>query len=167
MFFSSWKGDRRRLPEIWTCGAGTDFELRKYGLSSDIMPPDDFSANGLIAQLKLEGSRLKGKRVLRLRSAKASRIVASSIRRMGAKVDDVVLYGNEPVVRDGVPLPECDAVFFASSSAVECFVAQYGSKTLSGMEIYVIGEPTRNALPPRLRKRAKLMPLAKPVMQDV
>ena len=167
MFFSSWKGDRRRLPEIWTCGAGTDFELRKYGLSSDIMPPGDFSANGLIAQLKLEGSRLKGKRVLRLRSAKASRIVASSIRRMGAKVDDVVLYGNEPVVRDGVPLPECDAVFFASSSAVECFVAQYGSKTLSGMEIYVIGEPTRNALPPRLRKRAKLMPLAKPVMQDV
>jgi hypothetical protein len=35
------------------------------------------------------------------------------------------------------------------------------------MEIYVIGEPTHNALPPRLRKRAKLMPLAKPVMQDV
>ena len=57
-------------------------------------------------------------------------------------------------------------VFFASSSAVEYFVAQYGAKTLTGMEIYVIGEPTRNALPPRFRKRAILMPLAKPVAQD-
>ena len=167
MFFTAWKGDRRRLPEIWTCGAGTDAELRKYGLSSDIMPPDDFSADGLVARLKQEGARLKGKRALRLRSAKASRVVAAAMRRMGAKVDDVVLYGNEPVVRDGVPLPKCDAVFFASSSAVEFFVAQYGAKTLSSMDIYVIGEPTRNALPPRLRKRAKLMPLARPVMQDV
>ena len=166
MFFTAWKGDRRRLPEIWTCGAGTDAELRKYGLVSDIMPPADFSANGLIARLKQESGRLKGKKVLRLRSAKASRIVAAAIRRMGAKVDDVVLYGNEPVVRNGMPIPECDAVFFASSSAVECFVAQYGAKALTRMEIYVIGEPTRNALPPRLRKRAKLMPLAKPVAQD-
>ena len=166
MFFSAWKGDRRHLPEIWTCGAGTDAELRKYGLSSDIMPSDDFSANGLIARLKLESGRLEGKRVLRLRSAKASRIVAAAIRRMGAKVDDVVLYRNEPVVRDGIPLPECAAVFFASSSAVECFVAQYGAKTLASMEIYVIGEPTRNALPPRFRKRAILMPLAKPVTRD-
>ena len=82
------------------------------------------------------------------------------------KLKSVVLYVNEPVVRDGVPLPKCDAVFFASSSAVEYFVAQYGAKTLTGMEIYVIGEPTRNALPPRFRKRAILMPLAKPVAQD-
>ena len=166
MFFAAWKGDRRHLPEVWTCGAGTDAELRKYGLSSDIMPPADFSADGLVARLKQEGARLKGKRVLRLRSAKASRIVAAAMRRMGAKVDDVVLYVNKPVVRDGVLRPKCDAVFFASSSAVEFFVAQYGAKALSCMEIYVIGEPTRNALPPRFRKRAKLMPLAKPIFQE-
>jgi uroporphyrinogen-III synthase len=166
MFFAAWKGNRRRLPEIWTCGAGTDAELCKYGLKSDIVPPDDFSANGLISRLKQEGARLKGKKVLRLRSAKASRIVAAAIRRMGAKVDDVVLYSNEPVVRDGVALPGCDAVFFASSSAVESFLTQYGAKTLAGMEIYVIGEPTRNVLPPRFRKRAMLMPLARPLLHD-
>ena len=160
MFFEAWKGDRRHLPEIWTCGAGTDAELRKYGLSSDIMPNSDFSADGLVARLRQESARLKGKRVLRLRSAKASRVVAAAIRRIGAMVDDVVLYGNEPVVRDGVPLPKCDAVFFASSSAVKYFVAQYGAKTLSGKEIYVIGEPTRNALPIRFRRRAVLMPIA-------
>ena len=63
-------------------------------------------------------------------------------------------------------LPECEAVFFASSSAVEYFVRQYGVKALSGLEIYVIGEPTRASLPPRFRKRAVLLPLAKPVVQD-
>lgn len=163
LFFEAWKGDRRRLPEMWTCGAGTDAELRKYGLSSDIMPSDDFSANGLVMRLKQEGRRLKGKKVLRLRSAKATRCVAAAIRHMGAKVDDVVLYANEPVARDGISLPKCDAVFFASSSAVEYFVERYGSKTLSSMEIYVIGEPTRSALPQRFRRRAVLLPLARQI----
>ena len=166
MFFSAWKGDVRLLPEIWTCGAGTDAELRKYGLSSDVMPSENFSADGLVARLKMEGGRLKGMKVLRLRSAKAPRTVAAAIQRMGAKVDDVVLYGNEPVVREEMSLPECEAVFFASSSAVEYFVRQYGVKALSGLEIYVIGEPTRASLPPRFRKRAVLLPLAKPVVQD-
>ena len=159
MFFSAWKGDRRRLPEFWTCGAGTDAELRKYGVYSDVMPESDFSAEGLIARLKRESARIKGIRVLRLRSAKAPKSVAAAMRRMGAVVDDAVLYVNTPVSRDGVPLPEFDAVFFASSSAVRAFVGQYGAKAMYGREIFVIGEPTRNALPSRLRSKARLMPL--------
>ena len=159
MFFSAWKGDRRRLPEFWTCGAGTDAELRKFGVSSDIMPESEFSADGLVAVLRCKTGRVKGKRVLRLRSAKAPRTVAAAIRRMGAAVDDIVLYDNTPVDRD-VALPVTDAVFFASSSAVEAFVGRYGAKRLRGVDIYVIGEPTRNALPQRMRKRAMLMPLA-------
>ena len=159
MFFSAWKGDRRRLPEFWTCGAGTDAELRNYGVYSDVMPESDFSAEGLIARLKRESARIKGIRVLRLRSAKAPKSVAAAMRRMGAVVDDAVLYVNTPVSRDGVPLPEFDAVFFASSSAVRAFVGQYGAKAMYGREIFVIGEPTRNALPSRLRSKARLMPL--------
>lgn len=162
MFFSAWKGDVRRLPEVWTCGSGTDAELRKYGISSDLMPESDYSADGLVAKLRREIAHVKGKRVLRLRSSKASRAVATALRRMGATVDDVVLYGNDPVVRDDVPLPKVDAVFFASSSGVEGFLSQYGTKSLSGKEIYVIGEPTRNALPRRLQAKAQLMPLARP-----
>ena len=159
MFFSVWKGDRRRLPEFWTCGAGTDAELRKYGVSSDIVPETDFSAEGLVARLKQERQRLKGKRVLRLRSEKATGVVAAAMRRMGAVVDDIILYCNSPVSRDGVPLPEFDAVFFASSSAVGAFVGQYGAKAMSGKSIFVIGEPTRQALPARFRTKAQLMPL--------
>ena len=159
MFFSAWDGDRRRLPELWTCGAGTDAELRKYGVSSDVMPESDFSAEGLAARLERERARLKGMRVLRLRSAKAPKSVSAALRRMGATVDDVVLYDNTPVSRDGVPLPEFDAVFFASSSAVCAFVGQYGANAMSGKEIFAIGEPTRNALPQRLRAKAQLLPL--------
>lgn len=159
MFFSLWKGDRRRLPEVWTCGSGTDHELGRYGLSSDVMPEKEFSAEGLIDRLKREGARIKGKKVLRLRSDKASRRVSSALRRMGAHVDDVVLYRNLPVNRD-VALPDCEAVFFASSSAVEAFIGQYGAKLLSGKRIYAIGEPTRSAIPVRLRKKVRLLPLA-------
>ena len=160
MFFSEWNGDVRRLPGFWTCGAGTDAELRKHGVSSDVMPESDFSAAGLVARLKREGPRLAGKKVLRLRSSKAPASVSAAIRRMGAEVDDVVLYGNAPVARPGVPLPETDAVFFASSSAVVAFVDQYGAKAMRGKEIFAIGLPTVNALPPRFRAKARLMPLA-------
>ena len=74
-------------------------------------------------------------------------------------MDDVVLYDNVPVVHSG-PLPPHDAVFFASASAVEVFLAQNGAKGLAGKGIYVIGEPTRSALPSRLKSLARLLPLA-------
>ena len=146
IFFELWRGDRRRLPQLWTCGAGTDAELRRQGVSSDILPERDFSAKGLIARLKREGTKLKGLRVLRLRSAKAGRSVAATIRRQDASVEDVVLYDNVPVRREGCPLPPCEAVFFASASAVEAFLEQYGAKALARKELYVMGEPTRRAL---------------------
>ena len=113
---------------------------------SDILPVRDFSAKGLIARLKQEGGGLTGLRVLRLRSAKAGRSVAAAIRRQGASVEDVVLYDNVPVRREGCPLPPCEAVFFASASAVEAFLDLYGAKALIRKELYVIGEPTRQAL---------------------
>lgn len=160
IFFAECGCDRRRLPEFWTCGAGTDAELRRNGVSSDLMPSADFSARGLVSELEARAEKVKGKRVLRLRSAKAGSGVAGAIRRLCGKVDDIVLYDNVPVVRDGVAAPSCEAVFFASSSAVEAFVSQHGAKSLLGREIYVIGEPTRRALPVRMRDRAVIFPLA-------
>ena len=154
MFFDAFGGDRRRLPQLWTCGAGTDAELRRHGVRSDIMPEADFSAKGLVDRLKGEGAKMKGMRVLRLRSAKAGRTVAAALRRMGAHVDDVVLYDNVPVRREA-EMPQCDAVFFASASAVEAFLERYGARALARKELYVMGEPTRGALPPAFRKNAK------------
>ena len=154
MFLDAFAGDRRSLPKLWTCGAGTDAELRRYGVRSDIMPESDFSAKGLVARLKLEGAKVAGLRVLRLRSAKAGRMVAAALRRIGAHVEDVVLYDNVPVRREA-EMPPCDAVFFASASGAEAFLSQYGAKALARKALYVMGEPTRSALPAAFRKKAR------------
>lgn len=143
LFFAAWKGDRRRLPAFYTCGAGTDAELRKYGVASDVMPAQDFSAAGLIAEIaRLD---LHGRRVLRLRSAKAGAEVARALKKAGAQVDDVVLYDNAFTAPDAT-LPPFDDVYFASASAVESFVAQYGAAKLRGKGLYVMGLPTKAAL---------------------
>ena len=157
-FFGAWGGDVRTLPEIWTCGAGTDAALRRHGVASDILPARDFSAKGLVARLREEGDRLKGRRVLRIRSAQAGRTLATALRRMGASVEDVVLYDTVPVPHEG-GLPATDAVFFASASAVGAFRAAYGADALSARAIYVIGEPTRCALPASLRAKASIFPI--------
>lgn len=158
IFFSVWKGDVRNLPDIWTCGPGTDAELRRHGMASDMMPECEFSSDGLVERLKREKGRVKGLRVVRFRSARASKKVAAALRRIGAKVEDVELYSNEPVERRGLPLPAFDAVHFASSSAVEAFLGGYGAKALSGKDVFVAGAPTVAALPAGLRRRAKVVP---------
>ena len=160
IFFAEWGGDRRMLPAFWTCGAGTDAELRRYGVVSDMLPERDFSSKGLIARLRLEGAKLKGLRVLRLRSAKAGRSLAAALRRLGASVEDLVLYDTVPVRHSG-PLPPHDAAFFASASAVEFYLAAYGAKALCGKDIYVMGEPTRAALPLRFRRKSRITNIAR------
>ncbi len=156
IFFEACPCDRRQLPEFLTCGAGTDAGLRRYGVSSDVMPAKDFSAAGLIAEIR--EMDLRGRHVLRLRSAKAGVAVARALKRAGAKVDDVVLYDNE-FCASADKLPPFDDVFFASASAVESFLAQYGAAKLRGKGIYVMGAPTRAALPPAMRPRAQVFAL--------
>ena len=156
IFFETCPCDRRQLPEFFTCGAGTNAELRKYGVSSDVMPAKDFSAVGLIAEIR--EMDLRGRHILRLRSAKAGAAVARALKRAGAKVDDVILYDNE-FCAPADKLPPFDDVFFASASAVESFLAQYGAAKLRGKGIYVMGAPTRAALPPAMHRRAQLFGL--------
>ena len=174
IFFQSCTVDRRQLPLFYTCGAGTDAELRRYGVASDLMPESDFSANGLIKAIKgfkgfkgfkdekgFKGEKdlnglngFKGLKVLRLRSAKAGSAVADALRAVGALVDDFILYDNVSIAHTD-PLPPFDAVHFASASAVEAFIAAYGVSPLRGKDIFVMGEPTRAALPSRLRPHAR------------
>jgi len=146
--------DLRRVPRIFTCGAGTDAELRRFGLTSDLMPDADFSAAGLIAACAARD--FTGRRILRLRSAKAGPAVAEALRARGAAVDDVVLYDNVPV-EPADPPPPYDAVHFASASAVEVFLARYGEAALAGKDVYVMGRPTRAALPAAVADRARIL----------
>jgi len=134
--------DLRNLPRIAVSGPGTAKELRESGLNADICPDADFGGDGLVAAIQ---PRIKaGNRVLRLRSDKAGPALAEKLRSMGADVDDRVLYRNEPVCRDH--LPEFNAVFFASASAVDTFVAAWGIAPLDGKTVTVIGPPAQSAL---------------------
>ena len=153
IFFANCTCDLRRLGAFYTCGAGTDAELRRHGILSDVVPAKDFSATGLVAEIKKLD--LHGKRVLRLRSAKADADVARALRRAGAEVDDVVLYANRACAPEGA-LPPFDDVFFASASAVESFVARYGARALRGKGVFVMGGPTRAALPKSFSAKARI-----------
>ena len=153
IFFANCTCDLRCLGAFYTCGAGTDAELRRHGIASDVMPAQDFSAAGLVAEIKKLD--LRGKRVLRLRSAKAGADVARALRRAGAKVDDVVLYANEACAPEGA-LPPFDDVFFASASSVESFLAHYGAGALRGKGVFVMGGPTCAALPKSFSAKARI-----------
>ena len=79
--------------------------------------------------------------------------MARALRKAGARVDDVVLYEN--LVRaPEEAIPPFDDVFFASASAVEAFIGNYGVRTLRGKGVFVMGGPTRSALPKSLATKS-------------
>ncbi len=136
------KLDYRTLPKIMVCGRGTAAEFAEYGLRADAQPDSNFSAEALI---ELANQILKpGEKVLRVRSDKAGPDLAEAVRQTGAKVDDIIIYDNEAILHE--ELPDFDAVFFASASGVESFIAQWGADSLADKTTVVIGKPTAQAL---------------------
>lgn len=134
--------DLRRLPRIMTCGPGTAGVLRAARIIPDLTPRTVFGTEGLLQAAR---AVLKpGQRVLRLRSQKAGPDLADGLAEIGARVTDCVLYVNEPLTYD--ECPSCDAVFFASSSAVEYFVSQGFPDRIHGAVVVAIGAPTAREL---------------------
>ena len=152
-FFEVWRGDVRRLPAVWASGEGSARALLSRGILCDFSPGGDGSAESFASAVKGIGHAVSGKRVLRLKSALASSEVKDSIVAAGAKcVDDAILYDNV-ALREKGRAPRFDAVHFASASAVRAFIAAYGAGTLDGKEVFVMGEPTRKALPDGMDSR--------------
>ena len=135
------KIDFRVLPKIMSVGSGTAKALEEIGLGCDLMPERDFSGKGL---LQAAAPVVKGRKILRLRSQKAGPELADGLRAAGAEVDDVVLYENRFVEYDRCP--DFDSAFFASASAVESFISQWGADALRGKTVLAIGGPTQTAL---------------------
>lgn len=134
--------DMKALPKIIVCGPGTARELKKYRTLPEVAPASDFGTGGLT---EIAGKFIKpGQKILRLRSDKAGSDLADFFMTLNTKVTDCVLYRNDPIRYD--TLPQFDAVFFASSSAVEAFLSQWGAKILQGKTIVAIGRPTQESL---------------------
>lgn len=130
------------FPKILACGRGTADELAKHGLAATAVPSSGYSADSLVELAK--GKIMPHEKVLRIRSDKAGPQMADALRRLGADVDDCIIYDNKRIVYDS--LPDFGAVFFASASGVESFIEQWGVDALSGKTLLVIGIPTANAL---------------------
>ncbi len=136
------KIDLRTLPLIMACGCGTAAKFAEHGVWVDAQPETDFSTESL-ARLAA-GILGPNDRVLRLRSDRAGTRLAESLRTTGARVDDAIIYETHPIHYD--ELPCFDIVFFASASAVDVFVGQWGTPALHEKEIIAIGRPTAAAL---------------------
>lgn len=134
--------DYRSIPKIMVCGRGTADEFSRFNLRVDAQPDAAFSAESLVRLA--EGILNPGDKVLRVRSDKAGPQLAEALRQTGADVEDAILYDNERIAYDHQP--GFDAVFFASASAVEAFIDQWGAAALAGKTVAVIGQPTAAAM---------------------
>ena len=137
--------DLRRLPKIMVCGKASEAVLEDYGIMADLCPPSSYGAEQLIAAA--EKAVKEGDRVLRLRCEKASSKVSDALKSCGAEVTDQVLYANRAIPAGD--LPDFDAVFFASTSAVEAFDGQWGLDPLKEKTVLAIGDPTLDSLTKR------------------
>ena len=135
--------DVRQLPKIMVSGPGTAAAVeQELGLIPDLQPSADFGAAGI--QASVAALLASGKPVLRIRSDKAGPDLTADLKKLGLTVHDLVVYNNERIRY--AERPECDAVFFASASAVEAYVDQWGTAALAGCTILAIGTPTTQAL---------------------
>lgn len=136
--------DLRRLPKIISCGPGTSREFIQRGIHPEAQPERDFGAASLLEAT--DGLLQPGTKVLRLRSDRAGSQLAEALRERGIDVTDCVLYDNAGVAADEPEPPDCEAIFFASSSAVEVFARNWGAEAASGVVTCAIGDATASAL---------------------
>lgn len=134
--------DLRGLPKILAAGPGTAEALKSYGIMVDMIPGHNFGAEGLLEIVKRAVPA--GAIILRLRSQLAGPCLAETLTAAGYHVTDCVLYASQPIRPERIPA--FDAVFFASASAVEAFVALKPVAALAGKMVVALGQPTLTAL---------------------
>lgn len=135
--------DLRRLPNLAVSGPASARELAGHGLIAAIQPESEFGVCGIVASFT--GRVAAGDRILRLRSDAATGDLAQHLREQtGAQVEDAILY--HTVRTAPGPLPEFDAVLFASASAVDAFADSWGAGALAGKAVAAMGEPTAKCL---------------------
>lgn len=126
------------IPSIAVCGPGTAQILEENGLKADVVATLKYGSEGLISSL--EGVIKSGEKILRLCSDQSTDMITVALNSLGAEVEDRILYRNIPEKKEIIP--DFDAIFFASKSAVKAFIDQWGFEVLRDKDIITIGEPT-------------------------
>jgi uroporphyrinogen III methyltransferase/synthase len=118
--------DARALGAVKTASIGpaTADRLRKWGLTSDIIPKS-YRAESVVEAFSDEP--VAGKKVLLPRAREARSVLPDELTRMGATVDEVTVYETRQAESDAVDLVDrltagtIDMVTFTSSSTVKNF----------------------------------------------
>ncbi len=125
---SPWPAGATRVCAV---GPATGAAIERVGGRVDGTPAE-YVGEGVATAITASGP-VQGKKVLFPRAAGARPVVATSLRRAGADVDDVVAYrtvseaAGVAELRGRLGLGEVDVVTFTSSSAVRSFAAQVGA----------------------------------------
>lgn len=127
--------DVRCLPRVLCCGPGTAAALRAARICPDAMPEGAYSTEGVLSVARTVMAR--DARVLRVRSDRAGPALAKALRQHVGAVDDTIVCRNERLASS---LPACEAVLFASASAVESFMAQFPADVLTERMVAVMGK---------------------------
>lgn len=134
--------DVRALPKILVAGPGTAAAFKARGVMPDVIPDRNYGAEGIVEWA--QDSFPADASLLRLRSHRAGPGLADALTQKTFRVTDTVLYFNEPIRPDRIPA--FDAVFFASASAVEAYLALQPPNTLAEKTVMAMGLPTLSAL---------------------
>ncbi len=119
--------------ELVAIGPATAAALEERGLVASVVP-EQYLAEGVIAELDERARRLAGRRVLLARASEARSVLPDELRRRGALVDVVALYDTVPAAALPCPVADIEAadyITFTSSSTVRCFVALMGAGDLA------------------------------------
>jgi uroporphyrinogen III methyltransferase/synthase len=146
------KKDVRDLKGVKICciGPATAQQVQSKGIRVDLVP-EEFISEGILKSFS--DKKLKGKKILIARAAKARDILPEGLKKLGAKVDVVTAY---ETVSSGKKKNDLEALFkenqvdvitFTSSSTVNNFVKIMGRnlKLPDGVKIACIGPVTAAA----------------------
>jgi uroporphyrinogen-III synthase len=123
--------DARRLSGVSICaiGSATDQCLRQHGVMADLVPPQ-YTSQGILHSLKERG--IEGQRILLLRSQLANPDLPQGLLRLGAQVEEVVIYKVLPVstvneeIKRLMMEEKIDVITFTSPSTIKGLMALVG-----------------------------------------
>ncbi|MCP3914841.1 MAG: uroporphyrinogen-III synthase [bacterium] len=137
-------------------GDATAERALQAGLNPVLIPPGGGATAAGLAR-ELVAASAEGTRVLWPRGDKAHEL-GEALRAAGRVVDDPIVYRTEPVAISGA-VPEADAVFFASPSAVRSWVSSAPSLRPAAI---AIGWTTYDELLASEQHFSTLLPLTEP-----
>ncbi len=134
--------------QLAAIGPGTAAALGRFHLRADVVPTDEYRAEGLVERLREQAA---GKRFLLARASRGRETLAAGLRAAGADVEQVVVYRSLDVSQ---PDPEIQALFDArqvdwvtvTSSSIAGWLAKQLSQQLAHTRLVSISPVTSETL---------------------